>query len=36
MKTIDEKELQKATEEKQTKTEKNKGNRSYTERVTAK
>ena len=36
MKTIDEKELQKTTKEKQTKTERSKGNRSYTERVKAK
>ena len=36
MKTIDERELQKTTKEKQTKTEKNKGNRIYSERVRAK
>ena len=36
MKTIDEREMQKAIKEKQTKTERNKGNRSYSERVTAK
>ena len=36
MKTIDEREMQKATKEKQTKTERNKGNRSYSERVRAK
>ena len=36
MKTIDERELQKTTIEKQTKTERNKGNRSYGERVGAK
>ena len=36
MKTIDEGELQKATKEKQTKTERSKGNRSYSERVRAK
>ena len=36
MKTIDERELEKATKEKQTKTERNKGNRSYSERVRAK
>ena len=36
MKTIDEREMQKTTKEKQTKTEKSKGNRSYSERVRAK
>ena len=36
MKTIDEREIQKATKEKQTKAERNKGNRSYSERVRAK
>ena len=36
MKTIDEREMQKTTKEKQTKTERSKGNRSYSERVTAK
>ena len=36
MKTIDEREMQKATKEKQTKTERSKGNRSYSERVRAK
>ena len=36
MKTIDERELQKTTKEKQTKTERSKGNRSYSERVRAK
>ena len=36
MKTIDKWEMQKTTKEKQTKTEKNKGNRSYSERVRAK
>ena len=36
MKTIDEREMQKTTKEKQTKTERSKGNRSYTERVRAK
>ena len=36
MKTIGEKELQKTTKEKQIKTERNKGNRSYSERVRAK
>ena len=36
MKTINERELQKTTEEKQTKAEKNKGNRSYSESVIAK
>ena len=36
MKTIDGRELQKTTKEKQTKTERGKGNRSYHERVTAK
>ena len=33
MKTIDERELEKTTKEKQTKTESSKGNRSYSERV---
>ena len=36
MKTIDEREMQKATKEKQAKTERSKGNRSYSERVRAK
>ena len=36
MKTRDEREIQKATQEKQTKTERSKGNRSYSERVRAK
>ena len=36
MKTIDEREMQKATKEKQTKTERSKGNRSCSERVRAK
>ena len=36
MKTTDERELQKTTKEKQTKTERSKGNRSYSERVRAK
>ena len=36
MKTIDEREMQKATKEKQTKTEKSKRNKSYIERVKAK
>ena len=36
MKTIDEREMQKATKEKQTKVEKRNGNRSYSERVAAK
>ena len=36
MKTIAEREMQKITKEKQTKTERSKGNRSYTERVRAK
>ena len=36
MKTIDEREMQKTTKEKQTKTERNNGNRSYSERVRAK
>ena len=36
MKTIDKREMQKTTKEKQTKTERNKGNRSYSERVRAK
>ena len=35
MKTIDQKEVQKATKEKQTKTERRKGNRSYSKRVKA-
>ena len=35
-KTIDEREMQKTTKEKQTKTERNKENRSYSERVRAK
>ena len=35
MKTIDERETQKATKEKQKKTERNKENRSYSERVRA-
>ena len=35
MKTIDEKELQKTTKETQTKTEKSKRNRTYSERVRA-
>ena len=35
MKTIDEREFQKTTKEKQTKTERSKGNRSYSERVRA-
>ena len=35
MKTIDKKEMQKTTKEKQTKTEWSKGNRSYSERVRA-
>ena len=33
---IDEREMQKTTKEKQTKTDRNKGNRSYSERVRAK
>ena len=33
MKTIDQRNMQKTTKEKQTKTERNKGNRSYSERV---
>ena len=33
MKTIDEREKQRTTKEKQTKTERSKGNRSYSERV---
>ena len=33
MKTIDEREMQRTTNEKQTKTERNKGNRSYSEKV---
>ena len=33
MKTIDEREMQKATKEKPTKTKRNKGNRRYNERV---
>ena len=36
MKTIDEKEMQKTTKEKQTKTERSKGNRTYSEMVGAK
>ena len=36
MKTIDESEMQKTTKEKQTKTERSKGNRRYSERVRAK
>ena len=36
MKTIDEREMQKTTNEKQTKTERSKRNRNYTERVRAK
>ena len=36
MKTIDEREMHKTTKEKQTKTEKSKGNRSYSDRVRAK
>ena len=36
MKTIDEREMLKTTKEKQTKTERSKGNRSYGERVRAK
>ena len=36
MKTIDERELQETTKENQTKTERCKGNRSYSERVTSK
>ena len=36
MKTIDEREMQKTKQEKQTKTERSKGNRSYSERVRAK
>ena len=36
MKTIDEKEMQKTTKEKQTKAERSNGNRSYSERVRAK
>ena len=36
MKTIDEREMQKTTKEKQTKTERSIGNRSYIERVRAK
>ena len=36
MKTIDEREMQTTTKEKQTKTERSKGNRSYSERVIAK
>ena len=35
MKTIDEREMQKTTKEKQTKTERSKGNISYSERVRA-
>ena len=36
VKTIDEREMQKTTKENQTKTERSKGNRSYSERVRAK
>ena len=36
MKTINERKMQKTTKEKQTKTEKTKGNRSYSKRVRAK
>ena len=36
IKIIDEREMQKTTEEKQTQTERRKGNRSYSERVRAK
>ena len=36
MKTIDEQQMQKTTKEKQTKTERSKGNRSFSERVRAK
>ena len=36
MKTIDDREMQKTTKGKQTKTERSKGNRSYSERVRAK
>ena len=36
MKTIDERELQKTTKDKQTNTERSKGNRTYSERVRAK
>ena len=36
MKAIDERGIQKATKEKQTKAERNKGNRCYSERVRAK
>ena len=36
MKTIDEREMQKTSNEKQTKTERSKGNKSYSERVKAK
>ena len=36
MKTIDERKMQKTTEEKQTKAEGSKGNRSYSKRVRAK
>ena len=36
MKTIDEREMQKATKEKQTKAERSKGNRNYSERMRAK
>ena len=36
MKTIDERELQEITKEKQIKTERSKGNRSYSERMRAK
>ena len=36
MKTVDKREMQKTTQEKQTKTDRSKGNRSYSERVRAK
>ena len=36
MKTLDEREMQKTAKEKQTKTKRSKGNRSYSERVRAK
>ena len=36
MKTIDERKMQETTKEKETKTEKSKGNRNYSERVGAK
>ena len=36
MKTIDEREMQKTTKEKQTNAERSKGNRNYSERVRAK